>query len=596
MHRAQCTKGGPIPRPTAIVSLFFATLLLGPHSPGRACTAQPCTNVSTLGQARLALRIGVVRNGTSSEMEPLIRLRRRFARMSAQDTTKGEPAAALPSTDDKTSTNSLNIASDAARGVPTYGTTEGGPSVLLSNADGRNPYSSIVRYLGRAQCTGVFVATIPEDEDSGAAPAYVLTNGHCPAFPGANEVLVNQSAASNHRVIFNYFADGQTPQVSVAVTRIAYATMKGRDIAVLELAARYDDIVRSGFEPWPITLAVPARHEPVVVVGAPLTGSSATSFLRLAQCRLESRADVVLEFVWHWFDFDRNRCSDIREGSSGSPVISRQTGRLLGLLNTTTIGAVPFTDCFLNHPCEPVPGDVASQANTSYMTPLVRMDSCFDEGGQFDLRGQGCPLDADHQVRLTPAFLGAVNPRLTGTPLGSPRRRWGVTVSGMFDQYRDKVVAAASGDCRDLRGYGMSRRVTDHPVTADPLPQTEGYHFLCVLGGTGTRGGAAWQRIEHPTIVAIRIDMTPPRIPARISIREGDQSWTITFGALDPEISAYTFKFGRPSETRCEDPAHYRAALIPFITLSKVNRPYVFCAIPYDSAFNPGQTFEAILP
>jgi hypothetical protein len=491
---------------------------------------------------------------------------------------------------------SRGIVTDAARDVPIYGATDGGPSTLLSNADGHSPYNGIVRYIGRGQCTGVFVATVREDDDAADAPAYVLTNGHCPEFPGANDVIVDRPAPSNHRVVFNYFGDVPAQQVSVPVRRIAYATMKGRDVAVLELAAHYDEVLRWGFEPWRITLTLPARDEPVAIVGAPLTGVSATSFVRLAACRLESRAGVVLEYIWHWFDFDRNRCADIREGSSGSAVISRLTGRLLGLVNTTTIGAVRYTECSLNHPCEPIAGDDLSQPNTSYMTPLIRVDRCFDAAGRFDVMRQGCPLDDGVQVRAAPPFLGAVNPRHETTILGSPRRNWNVTISGAFDHYRYKVVAGASGDCRDLRGYGAARRVSDYPTIIDPLPLTEGFHFLCVLGGVGTRWGESWQRIDHPTIVVARIDVTPPRIPARITITETDLAWTVSFNGIDPELSFYRFKFGRPGETRCNDPADYRLALIPFISLSKTNRPYVFCAIPYDSALNAGQTYEALLP
>jgi hypothetical protein len=44
---------------------------------------------------------------------------------------------------------------------------------------------------------------------------------------------------------------------------------------------------------------------------------------------------------------------------------------------------------FLNHPCEPVRRDVESHANTSYMTPLVRIDRCFDERGRFEVTRSG---------------------------------------------------------------------------------------------------------------------------------------------------------------------------------------------------------------
>lgn len=483
-----------------------------------------------------------------------------------------------------------------ARDVPTYGAIEGGPSVLLTNADGSNPYASVVRYQGSVPCTGVFIATVPDNEDPGDAPAYVLTNGHCVDLSGANDVLLDRPSAQNHRVIFNYFADAPAQAVAFPIKRTAYATMKGQDIAVVELAARFDDVVRQGFEPWRATLTLPARDEPVVVVGAPSLGGVQASFLRLAACRIEARVPVVLEFNWHWFDFDRNGCADIRPGSSGSAVLSRLTGRLLGLVNTTTIGAVRYTECFLNHPCEPAPGGVTARARTTYMTPIVRMDRCFDESGWFDMQQHGCPLDQGVQVRLTPPVLGAENPGLDVGPLGQPRRHWSVAVSGPLELYRFKVVPAATGDCRDLRGYSAPIRVTDQPMIEDPLPTREGYYFLCVVGGTRATQGFGWQSLDHPTVAAVRIDTTPPEPPALVTIDETDIAWRVSFGMLPPEISLHTYKFGRPSETRCEDPAGYRVVLIPFLTLPKAGRPYVFCAIPYDAAGNRGRVFEALLP
>src|SRR5262245_1160287 len=107
--------------------------------------------------------------------------------------------------------------------VPIYGAVDDGPSVLLSNSDGRSPYSGIVRYQGRATCTGVFLDTIPEGRDPGDAPAYVLSNGHCSDFPGANDVLIDRPSPRG-QVIFNYFVDTRNRQVPVAVERIAYAT------------------------------------------------------------------------------------------------------------------------------------------------------------------------------------------------------------------------------------------------------------------------------------------------------------------------------------------------------------------------------------
>ena len=47
---------------------------------------------------------------------------------------------------------------------------------------------------------------------------------------------------------------------------------------------------------------------------------------------------------------------------------------------------------------------------------------------------------------------------------------------------------------------------------------------------------------------------------------------------------------------RRPDDAGYRPVLIPFISISKSGRPYLFCAIPNDSAFNRGRLIEELLP
>ena len=484
----------------------------------------------------------------------------------------------------------------ALASTPTFGAAEGGASVLLSNADGASPYNGVVRYFGRTQCTGVFIEAPVGRDASASAPAYVLTNGHCADFPGANDVLVNLVAPTTHRVVFDYFADTQTRQVSVPVSRIAYVTMKGRDLAVLELGVPFAEVVRWGYVPRSLSLTVPVHNEPVVVVGAPLTGVAATSFLRLASCRLESKAPVVMEYVWHWFDMDRHRCADVVGGSSGSPVISTQTDRVVGLVNTTTTGAVPFTECVLNHPCEPVAGGAVGQMSTSYMTPLAGVGNCFDESGVFDLTSDACPLETHRQLFPIPGFLGAVNPALAAPILGQPKRRWDVAISGPFDYYAYKVVDPTTGDCRDPRGYSQTRLVQSRPVIDDALPAAEGFHFLCVIGATFVGRGVVWQDIRHPSIVAVRIDTVAPQLPARIVVEPGPLGWRVVFNGLDPELSLYTFKFGRPADTRCTDPANYRLALVPFIFLPVENRPYVFCAIPHDAALNPGAVFEVLLP
>lgn len=484
-----------------------------------------------------------------------------------------------------------SAAAVAVGGVPVYGARDGDAPVLLSNADGQSPYTGVGRYLGRASCTAVFVTPFDDGADEGAAPAYAITNGHCLDFPGANDVLLNQPPGRG-QVTFNYFADSTRSQLVVPVVRSAYATMKGQDIGVLELELRYEQLRARGIDPWPLTRGRADASEPVVVVGTP-----ESSFLLLAACRLDGQAALVLEHVWYWYGFLRNTCAGIAPGSSGSPVISRRTGQVVGLVNTTTNGGRrALSECVLDHPCEPVVGGETSRADTTYVTPVLGLDACFP-GGWFDVRGAGCPLDPGEQVRLSPAYLSRVNPRLETVPFGRPVHAWNVAVSGSFSYYRYKVVAVGVDDCRDPRGYSPVRAVRAQPVIDDAMPEREGWWFLCVVGGHDDRGGGiGWQPTAFPTAVRARIDTVRPRVEAPLVIEENAVSWQVRFQTMDPEIVSYAYKFGRPAETRCDEGVGYRIALVPFTSLPKSGRPYVFCAIPYDTAFNAGRIVERLLP
>jgi len=203
---------------------------------------------------------------------------------------------------------------------------------------------------------------------------------------------------ANFTAIFEFFADTTGRQERFRVSRVAYSTMKGHDLAVLALDASYSDLLRRGYRPWPSAFVLPGAREPVVIVGAPLQNNPTQSYLRLAACPLTGTARVLLERQWHWFDEPRATCRDILPGSSGSPVISRQTGRLVGIVGTTTLGSFFPADCYLGRPCEAEAGGTRVLEETSYFTPVVGIDRCFDRSGRFELARPGCPLDDARQV------------------------------------------------------------------------------------------------------------------------------------------------------------------------------------------------------
>jgi hypothetical protein len=479
--------------------------------------------------------------------------------------------------------------------VPTYGATDNGPSVLLSNADGSNAYTSVVRVQARATCTGVFIATTDPDDPAGdEASAWVATNGHCVEFPATNVVVREQPGQGF--VVFNFFIDTTSSQVRVPIRRMAYATMKGQDIALVELSARVGELRRAGFEPWQPVLTLPEPDEPVVIVGAPLQRNTQLSYLRLSACRLEGRAAFVYEFTWHWYGFERTRCSDVLPGSSGSPVISRRTGRIVALLNTTNSFAEPYSACQPDSPCEPAGRGAVQPPATSYATPMIRVDRCFNDRGEFNLNGPECPLDPGTNTEHAPATLGSINPFLSDAPIGLARSTWNVRITGPHAYYRFKVVNVPDGDCRDLRGYGDVLSVTTTPVIGDLLPSVEGHHMLCSIGGPARRWGNDWQSVDYPTVTRVRIDTTPSPLAPPIAITETATGYFVEFITLGIEVSNYRYKVGPAGETRCSDEREYRLALLEFITVPKGSRPQVFCAIPYDAAGNRGVLFEKLLP
>jgi hypothetical protein len=121
------------------------------------------------------------------------------------------------------------------------------------------------------------------------------------------------------QVVFNLFIDSQRWQVHVPVRRTAYATVKGRDIAVLELAMSAKDLARELIRPLPISApATSLIGEPVDAVGAPLWPNLAEAFLRASRCRIDGIAPLVVEHARHWFDAPFMRCRDMLPGSAVS--------------------------------------------------------------------------------------------------------------------------------------------------------------------------------------------------------------------------------------------------------------------------------------
>jgi hypothetical protein len=274
--------------------------------------------------------------------------------------------------------------------MPVYGAVPGGGSILLPYANGASPYTGVGRYHGRVACTAFFLETVPVHAGRTEAPAYALTSGRCAAAVGAADVVIDGAGVG--QVTFHDFVDAPTAPLDVAVRRLAYATARDRDLALLELDASYHELRGRLVRPLPIATWPPATGDPLAIVGAPVLDTQA-SFLRLVRCRVEGIAPVLLEHVWRWRALPFTRCRDILPGAAGSPVLSMVDGAVVALVVTTRTGSDARGMCGSGHPCEPAADGPRSRSDTTYVSRLAGITACFTAHRGFDLRHPGCPLD-----------------------------------------------------------------------------------------------------------------------------------------------------------------------------------------------------------
>ena len=241
-------------------------------------------------------------------------------------------------------------------------------------------------------CTGTFL-------DTGAlanAPAYVLSNGHCVGshLMGAGDVLVDQPASPGMNFRFNYFVDAGAAVRMVPIRRVVYATMHHTDIAVFELDATYAQLVSEGFVPHVIAMADPVAGTQVEMVGVPQTGvRRATRFVRRSTCQLGERTNLK-EGDYSFSGAFRHWCSSVG-GSSGSPVIARQSGEIVAINNTgVDDSALSAPECSIDRPCEVArDGSVSTDVKTNYAQKVTDIPSCIDRSGIFDVKVPGCRLE-----------------------------------------------------------------------------------------------------------------------------------------------------------------------------------------------------------
>lgn len=495
----------------------------------------------------------------------------------------GTPAPSSPAATTAPSggpTGTLPVPPEAVPGGPAIPLAELSPAVAA-------PYAGVARVDIDSACSGVLIAP-REGAAPASAPAYMLTSGHCERFMEPNVVV--RDGERPGPVAFGWPGG---PVGVAEVHGIPWATMKGTDLAILELDKTLVELTAAGIVAFPIAGAMPPVATPVVVVGAPTTTDGADRQLLLAACVLGEAVDLV-ERWWSWESFVGVDCADIRPGSSGSPVLDPATGQLVAVVNTTTSGSAGVADCAIGRPCEVDTDGVVVREDAPYAAPVAGLGACFDDLWRFALDGAGCALDPGYGIDAFSPNV-AVNPvdvSATGAP---PISTWSVVLQP--SEPGVAFVATKTGmngdvDCRDPDGYG-----TPVPAPADgrfdePLPTAEGLARLCVLGGPRPIIDEEWQAPQLASIVTVRIDRTPPGIPVEATVTEDATAWFVDPFFAPPEISGVLYKTGPIATMDCLDRAGYGDFLLSPIPVPKEGGPVRFCLLAFDDAGNAAPPWE----
>lgn len=221
------------------------------------------------------------------------------------------------------------------------------------------------------------------------APAIVLTNGHCTGGKAFGEHFLKPNEIHNktQRSFRMGLLNQEGAQIlSILATEIIYATMSYSDFGLLKLDKTYAELrtLAPGVEPLVISDVHPKAGLSIQIPSG--------YWKRTYACNIEKFVPTLREAGYIWKDSIRYSdvgCDTIG-GTSGSPILSADTGEVIGINNT---GNEDGQTCTMNNPCEEDSNGVQTVSHgASYGQQTYILYACLDSNNQFDLNTPGCSL------------------------------------------------------------------------------------------------------------------------------------------------------------------------------------------------------------
>ncbi|MBC3951472.1 trypsin-like serine peptidase [Pseudomonas folii] len=437
------------------------------------------------------------------------------------------------------------------------------PSRVLANQKGQNDHW---RGIGRIEsdtgrsCTATLIDTRSVNNEA-SAPAYVLTSGHC-LYRKNNGVIITDHQVTG-TVTFNYFADTVEHQQRYPLKRVNWSSMQGVDLAIVELQASLESLIAAGIEPLQIAEKTPQADTNILIVGAPLAFQN--PYLRSAACTHQPSGALIVQ-PWVWRHTVKNQCKDLKEGSSGSPALTRDNNRVFAVINTVT------------------------PSGGNFGNPISYLRPCF-VAGQLSTDPEICPLFPTFSVEPVGHILRYTKVRLA--PDGKEiYPDWNVAFSIDKPFYRFKTVREAI-ECENPNDYSHAIEATNARVIDQIGPQT-GTHMLCLLGIESGDERPSPGLMRNALTFATELQAAGPPSPAQVQFTQRSGRYIIKWDYDPSLVSRQTFKFGPAQTTACDDPGGYRGAWRTLYV--KPNQlPVKICTYAYDHADQPSAVREDVL-
>ncbi|RJQ77277.1 serine protease [Pseudonocardiaceae bacterium YIM PH 21723] len=210
--------------------------------------------------------------------------------------------------------------------------------------------------------------------------ALILTAGHCIRGLAAADVMVDSP-----------FTESGNPQVldanGNAVTgvhriKVLYATRSGTDMALYQAAETYGQLSAKRAAVLELSSEHPAAGTEIFLP---------SSFHRRSfECAIDGFVHQLKEGDRTWNDSIRYTTACKTEpGASGSPIVDKATGKVVGVHNTGNNGG----RCTDDNPCEvDANGTVKVDKGRKYGQQTFQVYGCLGEGSTIDLTKSGCTL------------------------------------------------------------------------------------------------------------------------------------------------------------------------------------------------------------